>query len=720
MDLTTDVTTCSSVTLKSWLIDQDTMDKVEKLESLTTECLGDMTSRKPAFFDTALDKVFEYIAQERPEKEKDVVEEDHALVPDDVYDDLEFFTSYRDSTSQSHDAYTLSTVFQAVDKAKLGGARRLTSQLLRQPVCSHKRLQQRHAALAKLQIKYESNASTEELLTEMAALERDVLWMYRPTDAEIEALHEIAYFRAWFMSGLNGSGACLTCFNFYKIFLSPLIGILSPIVYFIIPYVILRLRFNIRIPFTAYVTILWRSFVSPSASLPMPGAGRSGTAAWMKYVSCGFSLLFYFQSLFTSFEISATLRKICGMMVHKMQRVQSFFSKAQTLLQLYWDDDDMSAWFKIPPLSKYRVAATSIDVAMIAEPAAVGGDGNSSSPNFHLFSNFGRYLKAFREFDPVAHSLILCRMYSLDCLLSILRLRKCPGFCVAEFASSRYGLGSTQRPHLTVQGGWHPCISFEANVKNDYELGGSCPPGMMLTGPNAGGKSTLLKSMMVSVILSQTLLTAPAAAVNLTPFAFLNSHVNVPDCKGRASLFEAEMLRAKKNLDTLQRLQTLNQNDNTNNTNNTNNQQRVAFIIMDEIFSSTNPVEGIAGGYAVAKNIAATDTCVCAISTHFTYLCKLAKRTGLYSNWQMPVKSTVDIVYPYKLRKGVCRQYIALELLKRSHFHHEIINDALSVKAEMTQQDNKSTKELTKTTKGLTKTQGATHGATTADTTISQ
>lgn len=228
---------------------------------------------------------------------------------------------------------------------------------------------------------------------------------------------------------------------------------------------------------------------------------------------------------------------------------------------------------------------------------------------------------------------------------------------------------------------------------------------MVLTGPNAGGKSTLLKAMMVAAVMAQSLCVAPcSASLALTPFAFLNSHVNVPDCKGRESLFEAEMYRARENLRYLHALQAL-EKISTAHLPDKDSAGKCAieiagpaFVILDEIFSSTNAVEGVAGAYAVAKHLVTGGNCICAVSTHFQYMCKLARRNPeLYTNYRMPVvmgkdasdtshgscRSITRIVYPYRLRRGVCTQYIALELLRRNDFDAALLAEAESIKAQL-------------------------------------
>jgi DNA mismatch repair ATPase MutS len=106
---------------------------------------------------------------------------------------------------------------------------------------------------------------------------------------------------------------------------------------------------------------------------------------------------------------------------------------------------------------------------------------------------------------------------------------------------------------------------------------------------------------------------------------------------------------------------------------------------MDEIFSSTNVVEGIAGAYAVAKKLSNYDNCRVLISTHFTYLCKLAKDTGKYRNCMMQVDVTGDTIgYPYRMVPGISKQYIALEILKLNGFSDDILDDAMQVRDSLT------------------------------------
>jgi DNA mismatch repair ATPase MutS len=146
--------------------------------------------------------------------------------------------------------------------------------------------------------------------------------------------------------------------------------------------------------------------------------------------------------------------------------------------------------------------------------------------------------------------------------------------------------------------------------------------------------------------------------------------MNVPDCKGKESLFEAEMKRSKYNLDKLKEI----------------DGQGFSLMIMDEIFNSTNPVEGISGAYAIMKAISSYKTNLMVFTTHYVYLTNLSKECN-FKNMHMSVDIEKDnedkvnnISFPFILSDGVCRQYIALDLLKINGFDADLIDNAIAIK----------------------------------------
>jgi hypothetical protein len=576
-----------------------------------------------------------------------------AITSPELYRDLEVHRSY-DGTALG------STLMGAVDHTRLQGGREFLAALLDCPTDDVELLRKRQACLKTLERAADASGVALKL-HDMATVESDVLWMFRyREDESLRTLYDISFFRMWFLRGFNTSSWALTGMNMHRIFVSPLIGLLSPIVYFVVPYLVVRFKFGLKLSFGTYLWLLYKSMVAANDMVKLPSSMR-----WAKYASYLFSMVFYFQSVFTSFEVSSTLRKVCRSLSTRVSRVTRFFDKAVEVRSAVWSDDIATKWFPRLPLN----------------PSAPPIPPGEHPPRFGvLLGNFGSELKAFRTFDHAAAAAVLRSVYAIDALLSIPRARAELGATWADYVEPSDGQG----PVLELEGMKHPGLRPEVAVPNTWILGAGGARHALLTGPNAGGKSTLLKGVLLSVLMSQTLTIAPCTtSCRLTPFHFISSHINVPDSQGRESLFEAEMHRSKRNLDALKALAP---------------GQR-ALVVMDEIFSSTNPLEGIAGAFAVAKSMAAHPGALCIISTHYLYLCKLERDTNLaFRNFRMPVQLQLHggdsrvVAHPYRVRRGVSRQYVALELLRQSGFGDEILDEAITIKRRLLGKEEKTEK----------------------------
>jgi DNA mismatch repair ATPase MutS len=191
----------------------------------------------------------------------------------------------------------------------------------------------------------------------------------------------------------------------------------------------------------------------------------------------------------------------------------------------------------------------------------------------------------------------------------------------------------------------------------------------IITGPNAGGKSTLIKMMCSNILLSQTVCVTSSAYTELTPFYFVNTQINIPDTKGVESLFEAEMNRCLYNLNFIKK-----------------NQTRPCIIFMDEIFNSTNMIEAISGAYSILDKLSQYTNVMTIITTHFTYLTKLKKTSNFECYRMNAILNDGDISYPYILSPGVSNQFIALELLRKRGFDASIIDYATRIKNKFVKQ----------------------------------
>jgi hypothetical protein len=70
-----------------------------------------------------------------------------------------------------------------------------------------------------------------------------------------------------------------------------------------------------------------------------------------------------------------------------------------------------------------------------------------------------------------------------------------------------------------MEGAWHPILAsnIDSFIANDTTIGGTRPPCLILTGPNMGGKSTLLRQTAIATIMAQLGCYVPASRVALSP-----------------------------------------------------------------------------------------------------------------------------------------------------------------------------------------------------------
>jgi energy-coupling factor transporter ATP-binding protein EcfA2 len=555
-----------------------------------------------------------------------------AQVGADVYRDVEFFSNINDDYQKTK------TVFDSIGSGHLQGTQHVSRHILSVPISDIELLKQRRSILEDLEAKSPQHEQSWDILKKH---EKDVIWFFEDVDQNMEDLYNIVFFRFSLLRGFNHSGKVLTGYNIYRILLSPIIGVLSPIVYFIIPYFIIVFKFKFKISFHRYIRMIFSTMMSDPTAIFFGGGGKT---KYFKAISYAFSLFFYFQGLFNSVELSRSLYKISNLLVNKINGVITYLKTANTVINALWNPEIEKTFFNW----KNNIQQGSLDIINTLKVI-----------DFSLFSNFGEQLKQYKFLNKDLIKAIVSKSYVLDSLISLIKFKNDNAFDYTTYTV--HG----NKPILKIKEMWHPCLDKDKVIKNDFNLGQEQPNNAIITGPNAGGKSTFVKTVLINIILSQTCCISNSTNCKMTPFHYINSQISIPDCKGYESLFQAELFRCKNNLDVIHSL----------------DKSKYAFIIMDEIFNSTNVVEGISGAYAIAKKMSEYNNSMVLFTTHFTYLTKLEKNTKRFKNYKMNViMEGENIIFPYKLSKGVSKQYIALELLKKKGFDQDIIDEALKIK----------------------------------------
>jgi DNA mismatch repair ATPase MutS len=374
--------------------------------------------------------------------------------------------------------------------------------------------------------------------------------------------------------------------------------------------------------------------------------GNSGVIKIGQIAYQALTIFLYCYGIYNSFKAAMTLNNIIDLIHNKVNYLAKFI---KTSYQLY---QECKSIFTLEPLTVSYLELWD----------------NIFEKDPYLLSDKGKILRTFflvsiGNEGKTKLTPLLQMVGMIDAINSIAQLQLLNN----NYYSHPEYLLYTDKPILECTNIWNPFLDSSKAIKNDFKLGDNVPNNMLITGPNASGKSTFIKSVVLGVLMSQTLSIVPSEKMIISPFQLLNTYLNIPDAKGRESLFEAEMYRAKNHITAVNSL--------TN--------KDFSLVVMDEIFNSTNYEEGVAGAYIIGKELGKINNSLSIITTHFGYLTKLAK-TENYKNYMFEVeKQDSQIIKSYKLKEGISKQYLALDLLEKNGYTTEMIQEARTIFQEL-------------------------------------
>ena len=198
----------------------------------------------------------------------------------------------------------------------------------------------------------------------------------------------------------------------------------------------------------------------------------------------------------------------------------------------------------------------------------------------------------------------------------------------------------------------HPLLDSN-RVCNDVEIG---PPGtvLLVTGSNMSGKSTLLRSIGVNIVLAQMGSVVCARQMRMPPIHIETSMRIVDSLADGVSFFMAELKRLKEVVDTAAEFET--------------ERQKTMLFLLDEILQGTNSRERqIAVSRVVRKLI--DENSIGAISTHDLDLATTeelaaACRTVHFSEQFHEVDGERKMTFDYRMLPGIAETTNALKLLE--------------------------------------------------------
>lgn len=192
-------------------------------------------------------------------------------------------------------------------------------------------------------------------------------------------------------------------------------------------------------------------------------------------------------------------------------------------------------------------------------------------------------------------------------------------------------------------------------VKEPVLNSGNFSKGVLITGSNASGKSTFIKTIAINAIMAQTIYTCFAKEYKTSYFNIYTSMALKDDIHSSESYYIVEIKSLKRILDQVQ-----------------NNIPCLCFV--DEILRGTNTVERIASSCEVLKNIGNENT-LCFAATHDVELTYMLD--DIFENYHFEETITDnDIKFDYKIHRGRAQTRNAIKLLEFMGYDKKLVENA--------------------------------------------
>lgn len=200
-------------------------------------------------------------------------------------------------------------------------------------------------------------------------------------------------------------------------------------------------------------------------------------------------------------------------------------------------------------------------------------------------------------------------------------------------------------PGIEIVAGRHPVVEHlleEPFVANDLHLDTQTRM-LIITGPNMGGKSTLMRQNALIVLLAHIGSPVPAASALIGPIDRIFTRIGAADdLAGGQSTFMVEMTEAANIL---------------------HNATAQSLVLMDEIGRGTSTFDGLSLAWACAQHLTATNHALCLFATHYFELTELANQHQSVENIHLDaIEHEGSIIFMHQAKAGPASKSYGLQV----------------------------------------------------------
>jgi len=496
--------------------------------------------------------------------------------------------------------------------------------------------------------------------------------IWKDTRQDSHFLEKYSFMDWKMLKYLNESASFLQAVSIVNIS-SPLMSLFIPIVFMIFPFIILKLQ-QIPITFSTYIDTL--KTVARNHFIGRTLASLEGIS-WEKMIYLFFTIGLYLMQIYQNINS-------CYRFYRNMTKISE---------QLY----------QLKEYTQYSIKSMETFASLNQHPSYTPFLEDLKSRILHL-KKLAELLNAVSP--PTPHLRIWEAGYMLRCYYELHSNQDLADSIQYSFGFEGYinnllGIKAnlangaisaatymTDKDTEIVAQYYPPYVNKPADeiVVNDCSFNHN----IIITGPNAAGKTTMLKTSTINIIFSQQTGFGFYRECRLNPYTHIHSYLNIPDTSGRDSLFQAESRRCKEILDIIQET--------------TTNPQQTSrhYCIFDELYSGTNPEEATKSAYSFLLYLSKFDNVDFVLTTHYFEVCKRftllhnkkahsgspvtaskgdvlnvqrCKKSKTVENYKMEVvvQDSGKIMYTYKLKPGISDVHGAVKILEDMQYPDEIL-----------------------------------------------
>ena len=455
---------------------------------------------------------------------------------------------------------------------------------------------------------------------------------------EIQQFKDRFQYMTWDMfSFVNENQMLLSILSYYNLS-SPLMTLVGPIFMLFVPFFVIQLMGR-PLTFNTYLSIL-KQALKQNSLFKLFFNFRNSTLQEKAYLSL--SVILYLIQIYQNINYCIQFYNNMQKIVKTFEDIQKFSKqtckKINYMERICGNKSKYISFYN--NMSAYKIKLELLDKKLyLTKPHSIV---------FQL-NQLGSMMRNYYElyYDDNIHDVIMYAigfntyydyMCDLNCMIKSKKLNK------TKFVSKGGTkiLGNYYLPHINSE---HVC--------NDVYIKNS-----IITGANGSGKTTILKSCVINLILTQQFGFGCYDSASIQIYDQFHSYLNIPDTSGRDSLFQAEARQCKEILDKIK-----------------NNKNKRHFCIFDELYSGTNPEDAVDAGIIFLKYINSMKNVDFMITTHYFDLCEQMKETTKISLKHMEThmndKSGI-VDYTYKIKDGLCKMRAGKSVLASMNYPKEM------------------------------------------------